>query len=70
MVLYINGAAVVSRGTRFRVRAGIDASALERATVLAGILDGVVAPGAHFMSGPAQRASLLVKGDVFGCVWG
>lgn len=69
MVLYINGAAVVSRGTRFRVRAGVDASAFERATVLACILDGVVSPGAHFMPRHAQRVSLLVKGDIPGGVW-
>lgn len=69
MVLYINGATVVPRGTRFRVRAGVDASAFERATVLACILDGGVAPWAHRVSRHAQRVSFLVKGDILGGVW-
>lgn len=69
MVLYINGVTVVPRGTRFCVRAGVDASAFERATILACILDGVVAPGTHLMPCHAQRVSLLVKGDILGGVW-
>ena len=40
MVLYINGAAVVSWGTRFRMRAGVDASAFERQRYLRASLTG------------------------------
>ena len=66
MVLYINGAPVISGGTRFRMGAGIYASAFQRAAVFVRILYGGIAPWAHLMPGRTDGMPCFIKSDVFG----
>lgn len=64
MVFDIDCAPIVSRGAGSSKRAGADTSAFQWATVFMGILYGVIAPGDHLMSGPAERVPLSVESNV------
>ena len=64
VVLYIDGAPIVSGGTFSSMGAGIYASAFQRAAVFVCIFYGVIAPWAHFMPGRTDGMPGFVKRDV------
>ncbi len=64
VILYVDGAPVVSGGTFFCKGAGIYAAAFQRAAVFVRILYGIIAPCAHFMPGRAEGMPGFVKSDV------
>ena len=70
VILYVDGAPIVSGGTCFCMGAGIYASAFERAAVFVCILYRIVSPWAHFMPGRAEGMPCFVKGNACGGIWG
>lgn len=53
IVFYINGAAVISRGIRFRMRVGVNMSALERASLTRSL------PQGHILCPAMNKDTLL-----------
>ena len=64
MVLDIDCAPIASRGAGVSKRAGGNAPAFQWAAVFMCILYGIIAPGDHRMSGPAERVPQSVENDV------
>lgn len=63
VILYVDGAPIVSGRTFFCMGAGIYASAFQRTAVFVCILYGAIAPWAHFMPGRAEGMPGFVKGN-------
>ena len=66
VILYVDGAPVVSGGAFCGMGAGIYAAAFQRAAVFVRIFYGIIAPWTHFMPGRAEWMSGFVKSDVWG----
>ena len=64
MVLDIDCAPIASRRAGSDKRAGANTPAFQWAAVFMGILYGVIAPGDHLMSGPAERVPLSVESNI------
>ena len=64
VVLYVDGASVVSGGTFSGMGAGIYAAAFQRAAVFVRIFYGIIAPWTHFMAARADGMPGFVKSDV------
>ena len=64
VILYVDGAPIVSGRTFFCMGAGFYASAFEWAAVFVCILYGIVAPWAHFMPDRAEGMPGFVESDV------
>ena len=69
VVLYIDGAPIVSGGTFSGMGAETYASAFQRAAVFVCIFYGVIAPWAHFMPGRTEGMPGFVKSDVRGGIF-
>lgn len=65
MVLDIDCAPIASGRAGSGKRAGANTPAFQWAAVFMCILFGVIAPGDHFMSGPAERVPLFVESNIF-----
>ena len=66
VILYVDGAPIVSGGTIFSMGAGSNTSTFQRTAVFVGVFYGLIAPWAHFMAGRTEGMAGFVKSDVCG----
>lgn len=69
VVLYVDSAPIRAGGTFFCMWAGTDTAAFERAAVLVCVLNGIVAPRAHFVPGRAYGMPGFIKSNVIWCIF-